>query len=462
MSLKLNMNIKFFLIIFFAFFLRLINIHQSLWLDEATTARVVQQYNYLEIVKNFSPFDFHPPLYYLFMKFWTSIFGYSEISLRMPSVIFSLISGWIIFLIGKKIKDEKIGFWASLFFLFNPLIIYYSQEARMYMMATMFLMSGLYWLIKFKNSKFNIKNLLLANLFFSLAFLTFYGSIFFIVSILLYFFLSKEWKNFLISLFIILYLSFIIYPLLNKQLINAKLSLMEVKNWSLVLGKAHLKNVMLIPIKFSIGRIDFYPKWLYYLISGVWTLFVFSLLFNNLKLKIKNLKLKILLLYLLIFPLILGFIASFITPLLQYFRFLYLVPILAILLSFAGDLNKKILFFGFLSFSLIYLIVPQFHREDWKNLSYYLDQNQIKEVFIISSSADPLLYYNKKIKINDLRKICQEINSYNKNQAYILPYSAEIYGLNYENCLAKKFKIFKEKSFRQLKLNEYQISNEIK
>ena len=32
--------------------------------------------------------DFHPPLYYLVLKAWSSVFGYSEFSLRLPSVIF--------------------------------------------------------------------------------------------------------------------------------------------------------------------------------------------------------------------------------------------------------------------------------------------------------------------------------------------------------------------------------------
>ncbi|NCN22390.1 glycosyltransferase family 39 protein, partial [Candidatus Falkowbacteria bacterium] len=77
-----------FFVFLLAFLIRLIGINQSLWLDEATTARVVQQYNYQEIITKFSPNDFHPPLYYLFMKFWTNIFGYSEVALRFPSIIF--------------------------------------------------------------------------------------------------------------------------------------------------------------------------------------------------------------------------------------------------------------------------------------------------------------------------------------------------------------------------------------
>ena len=112
------MNKKVILVFLFAFLIRLIALDQSLWLDEATTAKVIQNYNYSEIITKFSPLDFHPPLYYLFMKFWTNIFGYSEISLRIPSVLFSLMTGYVVYLIG--------GIWSAIFFLFNPLIVYYS------------------------------------------------------------------------------------------------------------------------------------------------------------------------------------------------------------------------------------------------------------------------------------------------------------------------------------------------
>ncbi|PJA55943.1 hypothetical protein CO165_00980, partial [Candidatus Roizmanbacteria bacterium CG_4_9_14_3_um_filter_33_18] len=73
-------------------------------------------FNLTQIISKFSPTDFHPPLYYLFMKLWTNLFGYSEIALRMPSILFSLMTGYVVYLIG--------GVWAMAFFLFNPLIVY--------------------------------------------------------------------------------------------------------------------------------------------------------------------------------------------------------------------------------------------------------------------------------------------------------------------------------------------------
>ncbi|PIV70851.1 glycosyl transferase family 39, partial [Candidatus Roizmanbacteria bacterium CG17_big_fil_post_rev_8_21_14_2_50_39_7] len=53
------------IILIFAFFLRLINLDQSLWLDETIVVKVVQTIPFHLIPFQFSPGDFHPPLYYL-------------------------------------------------------------------------------------------------------------------------------------------------------------------------------------------------------------------------------------------------------------------------------------------------------------------------------------------------------------------------------------------------------------
>ena len=456
------MGVKLILFFLFSFLIRLISLNQSLWLDEGVTAKVVKTFDFLSIVKKFSPFDFHPPLYYLFLKFWTNIFGYLEISLRFPSIIFSLLSGFVVYKIGSLLADKKLGFWAALFFLFNPLIVYYSQEARMYMIVTFFITSSLYYFLKIQKSKFKSQNenlklkidIFLMNIFISLSFLTFYGSIFFILAILFYFLFKNQYKYFLITTFFLLLSFLIISPLLYQQWINSKISLSEVKNWSLFLGKANIKNLLLIPIKFSIGRISFYPKIFYWLTAFSFSFFVFYLLF-------KNLKSKIVLFYFFIFPIFLGSIISFFTPLLQYFRFIYLIPLMCLLLvnkSYKSNKIYMILAFGFLFWSLLYLFIPLFHREDWKNLSFYLKKNKIKEVYMIPSSSDPLIYYYPKIKINSLKNCRDRIIFLKTKKIYVIPYTANIHGVSYQSCFNDK-KIFLEKKvFRELVLEIYKIN----
>ena len=389
------------------------------------------------------------------MKFWTSIFGYSEIVLRLPSILFSLITGWMIFKIVEGLKGKNIGLWAAALFLFNPLIIYYSQEARMYSLLTMFITLVLYYLFKIitlrqcdlgKGFKFtaavNVKhsfqndnvNIIFCNLFIFLSFLTFYGSIFFIVSIYLYLLIKKELKL-LFNLLPGLLLSFIIIsPLLYQQFINSKIVIKEVLNWGLVLGKANIKNLLLIPIKFSIGRISFEPKILYWTISGLWTVFLFHLILKAMS-NLRGWPKKSIRIFLWLFfvPLVEGFIASFFTPMLQYFRFIYLIPVMIILIVIGANRNwqKIIILSGFVVFSFIYLLNPIYHKEDWESLVSNLDNK--KPVYMIQSSSDPIKYYNNKIEVRDLRNL-QDYEL--ENNIQIIPYSTEIHGIK----ISKNFK----------------------
>ncbi|MEK7070572.1 MAG: glycosyltransferase family 39 protein, partial [Patescibacteria group bacterium] len=383
------MKKSIFFIFLLAFLIRLINLNQSLWLDEATTANVVKNFSFFDIVTKFSPNDFHPPLYYLFLKLWTNIFGYTEVALRMPSVIFSLLTGCVIYRIAKLLNGQIVGMYAVAFFLFNPLIVYYSQEARMYMMSTFLLSLFLYVLIKFKiqNSKFknatqNLKLLLIINGCIVLSLFTFYGSVFFIAAMYLYLLFKKEFKLLTLILPGSILAGLILFPLFQKQIMHSGIVLQEVKNWSPVLGKAEVKNLLLFPIKFTSGRISWEPKMVYYLVSGLWTIlisyFVILNLFQNLKKMPKQVRHDIItFIFLLIAPIVFGFVVSFYKPLLQYFRFLYLIVPLSIILAIIIQKNwqRYIITSGFLIFSLLYLLFPQYHREDWKSLVTDLSQS---------------------------------------------------------------------------------------
>ncbi len=471
------MNKKIFLVFIFAFFIRLIALNQSLWLDEAVTANVVKNFNFLQIISKFSPTDFHPPLYYLLMKLWTGLFGYSEVVLRFPSIIFSLLTGLFVYKIAKLLNGYITGLWSALFFLFNPLIVYYSQEARMYMMATLFLTTALYFFIsniKDQKSKIHIKNQICFTLFISLAFLTFYGSIFLIAPMLLYFLYKKNYRVFILNTGYFILVTLLIFPLLYQQLINSKILLSNVANWSMTLGKANIKNLLLIPIKFSIGRISFYPKWLYWGISGIWTGFVTYQIFRlrqgfGGQAKIKPINLFF---YLFLFPLIVGFLVSFFIPMLQYFRFIYLIPIVSILLSFGLSGQAKsnrggwILSGGFLIFSLVYLLLPQFHREDWKNLVKNLPKD--KPVYMITAASDPVKYYSNSFKVNELTLLRQGFllrQDYGgqvggqggfEKEIIVIPYAAEIYGSDYKSILTSNgYLLKKETSFREVTYEEW-------
>lgn len=441
-------------VLFFAFFIRLINLNQSLWLDEAVVAKVVQTIPLFRIPFEFSPGDFHPPLYYLFMSVWSTIFGTSEIALRMPSVIFSLIAGWYVYKIGELIKNKTVGLWSSAFFLFNPLIIYYSQEARMYMMAVMLLSVALFYFLQLikgpESRKSKVKSLIFFNVFSGLAFSTFYGSIFFIATLLLvafiYAFRNKDFSTPLKMTAGIIISGGLLLPIVLQQFQTARFGLQEVSNWNLVLGKAEVKNLAMVFIKFTSGRLSWFPKWSYYLLAGSWSLVIGTLLF----LSINRNKL---LAFLSVFPLTIGLIISFWFPMMQYFRFLYLLVPMSLLLAmntiplrylnklkpyrfldFArNDVFRNFIIVGYILYTLIYLTVPQFHREDWKTAAK--DINPVHPVYMILPSSDPVSYYRKDLSLFELRDI-STISL--PETVQVIPYVSEIYGFNYVSELEKK------------------------
>lgn len=427
-----------------AFILRLISLNQSLWLDETTTANVVRNLSYIEILSKFSPHDFHPPFFYLFMKFWTNIFGYTEVSLRMPSVLASLVTGYIVYKLAKNLKlDKSLGLWASAFFLFNPLIVYYSQEARMYSMVTLFTTLVAYFVSKIDVSRIRsgMSNMILTNVFIFLSLITFYGSVFFIATLYLYLLFKRKYKLIIYILPGTLLSSVLLYPLFMTQLHNSGEVLKAIPNWSLTLGKANLKNLLLIPLKLTSGRLSFEPKWLYFGISGIWVSYIGYMLA---RVGLQSKKFTVLFYYLKT-PVLIGFIVSFYKPMLQYFRFIYILPFLSILL--VASTHKKwerfLLLSGFMFFSLLYLLNPSFHREDWRSLVASLPE---KSVALLPSSIDPVLYYDPSIKTYDIRSLRTGDES-----IVVIPYAEQIYGVDHAAILSgKKYKLKSTKTFRGL------------
>ena len=417
------MKIKLVLLFLCAFSIRLVSLNQSLWLDEAITANVVKNLSILQIITKFSPTDFHPPLFYLLEKLWTNFFGYSEIALRFPSLLSSLITGVFVYLIGKKLKNETVGFWAALFFLFNPLIIYYSQEARMYSLQTLFLTMVIYFFLR--------RSYLLFNLFSALSLFTHYGSAFFLATLFFYLIFKKQYRQLIKFLPGTLLSLLILSPLLYHQFIYSQVALKSVTNWSLVLGKSNLKNFFMIFTKFVTGRLSFYPKIMYYLISISTSIIVYII---ALKSSSRFLK------YLFIFPLILAFVVSIKSPMLSYFRYLYLIPVLSLMLALASiqKIFRYLILSIFILFSATYLFLPQFHREDWASLAASLPTNA--SVYLIPSFADPLLYYHPDVHVFDIHQI-------NTSPALVIPYGVEIYGLQYQ---PSNLSLISTKSFRGL------------
>src|SRR3989344_2891983 len=134
------------LVLIISLILRLISINQSLWLDEAINVNNVASLDLKSLIGSYALSDFHPPLYHIILKGWALIFGVSEITARLPSVLFGIGTVFTTYLIGLKLFEKKTALIAATLISTAPLAIYYSQEARMYSLAAFLASLTVYFL----------------------------------------------------------------------------------------------------------------------------------------------------------------------------------------------------------------------------------------------------------------------------------------------------------------------------
>ena len=115
------------LILFLAAVLYFYQIEQeSLWIDEILSIRSSQTI--------IDKFGLNRPLYFILLNVWMR-FGDSEAWLRSLSVVFGLISVWLVYQLGIRLANQATGLVAALLLTLSPLVINHAQEVRMYVVS---------------------------------------------------------------------------------------------------------------------------------------------------------------------------------------------------------------------------------------------------------------------------------------------------------------------------------------
>jgi uncharacterized membrane protein len=110
--------------------LRCAALSQMLWYDEAYTAILAKMP--LSQMMAATAGDVHPPTWYLIEIAFVRLFGMSEVTLRLPSMILGVLAVWLTYRLARALFDERIALVAAGLMAINPFAVYYSQEARMY------------------------------------------------------------------------------------------------------------------------------------------------------------------------------------------------------------------------------------------------------------------------------------------------------------------------------------------
>ena len=120
----------------------------SLWSDEGNTWALLSR-SFTQIAHDAAA-DIHPPGYYWLLKLWTMLFGTSAVGMRSFSALASLLLVYVVYRLGLLLRQEHkhelpiAALLAALLTAVNPFLIYYSQEARMYLWLTL-ASAGLFW-----------------------------------------------------------------------------------------------------------------------------------------------------------------------------------------------------------------------------------------------------------------------------------------------------------------------------
>lgn len=370
-------------------FLRLILINQSLWLDESIQALALM--GKMGPILKYALADFQPPLYHLVGYLTTQVFGYSEVALRLPSLVAGILTVYFVVRLGELLDSKKTGIIAGLLAATNPLLIYYSQEGRTYAMTTFLVTASFYYFIKLLQDKNpSIRSFVLYALYTVLTIWTSYLSWFVLLAQGLYVLFKKRYDILLIQvgagLTLLAWL-----PSFISSLGIGQSTRTGSPEWGQVVGGLSWKSLPLTWVKFVIGRIGFDHKLVYGLIVAVVGIF------HLLALRLVQYKKKLILLVWLVPPIALGILTASFIPVYQYFRVMFVLPAYLLLLALGlSTLKSKRLLFVILTLQLgflgYYWSHERYHHEDWRELVLDLPQSAVVAMPSRAQSA-PLRYY---------------------------------------------------------------------
>jgi 4-amino-4-deoxy-L-arabinose transferase-like glycosyltransferase len=351
---------------------------ESIWTDEGHTIYGAAL-NPEELIKENSR-DNHPPLYSLILHYWMDIVPHTPFYLRLLSVIFGVLSIFLIYEVGRELIDKNVGLISAFLLSLSVFHIYFSQEVRSYaFVVVLILLSFLIFIKLIKNPTsyriilFIIINVLLLYTHFLGWFILLAQNVYYLIR----FPLNVNQFKYAIIINVIILLLYL--PWLNVMV--SRLSSIQEEFWVL------LPSWLAIPQTFLIysGTYTFF---------GICLLILFSLLCLNSLISYNKRRFRInwntndnryLLVVWLWIPILIPFILSFVlTPI--YITRITVGASLALYLLIAFGINKiskKVLRIGLLIVILIFSLANlgiyynETNKERWDEMTEYIELNAL-------------------------------------------------------------------------------------
>ncbi|HXQ89537.1 MAG TPA: glycosyltransferase family 39 protein [Solirubrobacterales bacterium] len=152
---------------------------QSYHHDEIVTASRVLRVGFGHAMDAVGFSESAPPLYYALAWLWTQVAGTGEWGLRSLSAVAGVATIPVAYLVGRELRGERAGLLAAALVAVNPMLLWYSQEARAYALLILFCALALLFCVRaLGREREGRRDLVLWGVFSALALATHYFAVF--------------------------------------------------------------------------------------------------------------------------------------------------------------------------------------------------------------------------------------------------------------------------------------------
>jgi 4-amino-4-deoxy-L-arabinose transferase-like glycosyltransferase len=105
---------------------------KGFWVDEGLTVLRVRNVGFFDVLANAPQGELTPPLYTGLAWLWERLFGHGEVAMRSLPALFGTAAIPVAYFAGRELVSHRTGLIVAALVSVNPLLIWYSQEARPY------------------------------------------------------------------------------------------------------------------------------------------------------------------------------------------------------------------------------------------------------------------------------------------------------------------------------------------
>jgi 4-amino-4-deoxy-L-arabinose transferase-like glycosyltransferase len=139
-------------ILFLSLVLRFVGItRQSFWIDELISVLSISVGFDSLFNELYSGVNLLPPVFDYALKLWTVIFGQSQLAIRAFSAVLGTALVFVSYKTARLFLERRTAWLTALMVAISPYGLYYSQEARCYMLLAVLLTTAIYCLVRTLN-----------------------------------------------------------------------------------------------------------------------------------------------------------------------------------------------------------------------------------------------------------------------------------------------------------------------